>query len=83
MFVLSGGTLCGDRACQRREMQVRLHLRFGTGSPLQRSCVSKARNAGEIRNFVCLEGCLLEWLMFIGFVAPRAGKIFELWECLV
>ena len=80
-------------------MQVRLRLRFGTGNLLQRSCVSKARNAGEITNFVCLEGGLLEWLMFTGFVAPRARKISTYlgmsrvkrslwkpilyWECLV
>ena len=38
--------------------------------------MSKARNAGEIAKIVCLEGCLLEWVMFIGFVAPCAGKIF-------
>ena len=44
---LSGVTLCGDRACRGREMQV--ILRFGPvrRNPLRRSCVSSARNAGE------------------------------------
>ena len=47
------------------------------------SCVSKARNAGEITKIACLEGCLLEWVIFIGFMAPRAGKILTFCECLV
>ena len=72
---LSDATLCGDGACRRREMQVRLRLRFDTGDPLRRSSASKARNAGEITKIVCLEGSLPEWVMFIGFVAPRAGKM--------
>ena len=40
-------TLCGDRACRGREMQAR--ARFGPvrRNPLQRSCVLRARNAGE------------------------------------
>ena len=48
-------TLCGDRACRGREMQVsgremQVRLRFGLvpRNPLRRSCVSRARNAGEI-----------------------------------
>ena len=59
-------------------MQVRLRFEGVAGNPLRRSCVSKARNAGEITKIVCLEGCLLEWVIFIGFMAPRAGKIFAL-----
>ena len=40
-------TLCGDRARRGREMQAR--ARFGPvrRNPLRRSCVSRARNAGE------------------------------------
>ena len=41
-------TLCGGRACRRREMQVRLHFCPVQRNPLRRSCVSKARNAGDI-----------------------------------
>ena len=44
----SDGTLCGDRACRRREMQVRLRFELVRRNPLRTSCVSKARNAGEI-----------------------------------
>ena len=44
---LSGATLCGDRACRGREMQARARFGLGAGSPLRRSCVSRARNAGE------------------------------------
>ena len=44
---LSGATLCGDRACQGREMQARVRFGFGAGNPLRRSCVSSAQNAGE------------------------------------
>ena len=80
---LARATLCGDRACRGREMQVRLRSRIGADNHLRRSCVSKARNAGEITKIVCLERCLLEWLIFIIFVAPRAGKILRFWECLV
>ena len=43
----SGATLRGDRACRGREMQARVHFGFGAGNPLRRSCVSRARNAGE------------------------------------
>ena len=70
-FELAGATLCGDRACRRREMQVRLRFEFGTGNPLRRSRASKARNAGEITFFVCLEGCAR-----LGFVVQHAGKVF-------
>ena len=40
-------TLCGDRACRGREMQVRSRFVFGARNPLRRSCASKARNASE------------------------------------
>ena len=42
--------LCGDRACRMSEMQAR--VQFGAGNPLRRSCVSRARNAGE--SAICL-----------------------------
>ena len=46
---LSGprATLCGDRACRVREMQVRVRFVRFARNPLRRSCVSSARNAGE------------------------------------
>ena len=46
---LSGprATLCGDRACRVREMQVRVQFVRCARNPLRRSCVSSARNAGE------------------------------------
>ena len=46
---LSGvhATLRGDRACQVRAMQARVRFVLHAGNPLQRSCVSSARNAGE------------------------------------
>ena len=40
-------TLCGDRACRVREMQARVRFAGCARSPLRRSCVSSARNAGE------------------------------------
>ena len=40
-------TLCGDRACRTREMQARVRFVPVAGNPLRRSCVSRARNAGE------------------------------------
>ena len=42
-----GATLCGDRACRGHKTQAR--VRFGPvrRDPLRRSCVSRARNAGE------------------------------------
>ena len=43
----SGATLCGDRACRGREMQARVHFGPVRRNPLRRSCVSRARNAGE------------------------------------
>ena len=43
----SRATLCGDRACRRREMQARVRFGLVAGNPLRRSCVSTARNAGE------------------------------------
>ena len=46
-LVLSGATLCGDRACRGREMQARLRFGFVRRNPLRRSRVSSARNAGE------------------------------------
>ena len=60
LLSLSGATLCGDRACRGREMQARVRfvswremqarVRFVSvrRNPLRRSCVSRARNAGEI-----------------------------------
>ena len=40
-------TLCGDRACRVREMQARVRFAGCPRNPLRRSCVSRARNAGE------------------------------------
>ena len=40
-------TLCGDRACQVREMQARVLFVRSPDNPLRRSCVSSARNADE------------------------------------
>ena len=40
-------TLCGDRACQVREMQARVRFVPCARNPLRRSRVSRARNAGE------------------------------------
>ena len=48
-----GAALCGDRACRGREVQVRSRFGFFAGSPLRRSCVSSARNAGEIACWTC------------------------------
>ena len=76
VFVRSRATFCEDRACRRREMQVRLRFCGVARNPLRRSRVSKARHAGEITKIVCLEGCLLEWVMFIGLVAPRANNFY-------
>ena len=44
-------TLCGDRACRVRGMQVKLCFLISKCNPLRRSCVSSARNAGEIAFF--------------------------------
>ena len=46
-------TLCGDRACQTREMQARVRFVFVRRDPLRRSCVSDARNAGESATCLC------------------------------
>ena len=43
----SGATLSEDRACRVREMQARVRSVRFRRNPLQRSCVSSARNAGE------------------------------------
>ena len=43
----SGATLCGDRACRAREMQARVRFVRFRRNPLQRSCVSSGRKAGE------------------------------------
>ena len=40
-------TLCGDRACGVREMQARVRFVRSARNLLRRSCVSRARNAGE------------------------------------
>ena len=59
-------------------MQVRLRFCCVRRDSLPRSCASKARNAGEIAFFVCLEGCACQWLIFIGFVVQHAGtKVFQ------
>ena len=50
-LVLSGATLCGDRACRVREMQARVRFGFVAGNPLRRSRVSDARNADESVRF--------------------------------
>ena len=50
---LSAATLCGDRACRGREMQARLPFGLVRRNPLRRSCVSRARNAGEIVFWTC------------------------------
>ena len=47
-FGFRSATLCGDRACRVRGMQVKLRFRIAKCNPLRRSCVSSARNAGEI-----------------------------------
>ena len=43
----SRATLCGDRTCRVREMQVRVRFVPCARNPLRRSCVSSGRNAGE------------------------------------
>ena len=43
----SRATLCGDRACRGREMQARVRFVPVRSNPLRRSCVLRARNAGE------------------------------------
>ena len=48
VFGFRSATLCGDRACRVRGMQVKLLLWASKCNPLRRSCVSSARNAGEI-----------------------------------
>ena len=40
-------TLCGDRACRVRKMQARVRFAGCARNPLRRSCVSRARSAGE------------------------------------
>ena len=50
---LSVATLCGDRACRVREMQVRVRVVPVAGNPLRRSRVSSARNAGETAICLC------------------------------
>ena len=48
VFWFRSATLCGDRGCRARGMQVKLRCRISKCNPLRRSCVSSARNAGEI-----------------------------------
>ena len=48
VFWFRSATLCGDRACRVRGMQVKLLFLVSKCNPLRRSCVSSARNAGEI-----------------------------------
>ena len=45
--LLRPGAVPPEHACRGREMQARVRFGFGTGNPLQRSRVSRARNAGE------------------------------------
>ena len=52
-LVLSRATFCRDRACRAREMQAGVRFGFVAGSPLRRSCVSSARNAGESAIWFC------------------------------
>ena len=47
-FFFRSATLCGDRACQVCGMHVKLRFPISKCNPLRRSCVSSARNAGEI-----------------------------------
>ena len=47
-FGFRSATLCGDRACQVRGMQVKLRFRISKCNPLRRSCVSIVRNAGKV-----------------------------------
>ena len=49
----SRATLCGDHACRVREMQARVRFGFVRRNPLRRSCVSRARNAGESAILLC------------------------------
>ena len=49
----SRATLCGDRACRVREMQVRVRFVPVARNPLRRSRVSSARNAGESAIWLC------------------------------
>ena len=44
-------TVCGDRACRVRGMQVKLRFLISKCNPLRRSCVSSAQNASEIAFF--------------------------------
>ena len=53
VLYLSNATLCGDRACWESEKRVRLHFGLVARSPLRTSCVSRARNAGEIAFLIC------------------------------
>ena len=46
-LVLSGATLCGDRARRARETQARVRFDPVRRNPLRRSRASSARNAGE------------------------------------
>ena len=46
-------TLCGDRACQTREMQARVRFVSVRRNPLRRSRVSSARNAGQSAIWFC------------------------------
>ena len=48
VFGFRSATFCGDRACRVSGMQVKLRFWISKCNPLRRSCVSSARNAGEI-----------------------------------
>ena len=90
-FEVSDATLCGDRACREREMQVRLRFWSLARNPLRRSCVSRARNAGEIaflksraqasagivrvESAKCRWDCVFCMLWGLFFLARYAGKI--------
>ena len=64
-------------------MRVKLRFWGVARNPLRRSCVSKARHAGKVMFFVCLEGYARQWLTFKVFVAQNAGKVFQFFERLV
>ena len=45
---IGNATLCGDRACRRRGMQVKLRFLECARNLLRTSCVLEAQNAGEM-----------------------------------
>ena len=71
---ISRAMLCRDRACRGREMQLRLRYGFGTCNPLRRSCVSGARNAGEIAFWI---GAPLREITTCAQVGRQSGVHFH------